>query len=176
MFTKQRRSTVIYLVLVVALFLCGYLISGLFRSTMDDPKVVPTTVSVLPSFQPLPVLAKEEKPDWKECVVTTYDDPRPSKWVYHGRNTASGEIFSNHELTAAVKYGKGKRPIVPFGTLIEVKKGNRTVIVRVTDTGSYSPKKFWLDLSGAAMRKLLDDWECTKVNATYRILESPVYN
>ena len=47
---------------------------------------------------------------------------------FHGRKTASGEIYHKDSLTAAHK-------ILPFGTVVKVinLKRNTSVIVRVTD-------------------------------------------
>ena len=67
---------------------------------------------------------------------------------FHGRQTASGEIYNKDSMTCAhLKY--------PFGTMLKVRNplNNRTVIVRVTDRGPYS-KRFVIDLSKAAAREL----------------------
>ncbi|MBO7137782.1 MAG: septal ring lytic transglycosylase RlpA family protein [Bacteroidaceae bacterium] len=67
---------------------------------------------------------------------------------FHGRRTASGEIYNKDSMTCAhLKF--------PFGTLLKVRNplNDRTVIVRVTDRGPYS-KRFILDLSRAAAREL----------------------
>ena len=49
---------------------------------------------------------------------------------FEGNLTANGEIFDPNELTAAHR-------TLEFGTLLEVSKGDRTVIVRVNDRGPY---------------------------------------
>lgn len=67
---------------------------------------------------------------------------------FHGRRTASGEIYHKDSMTCAhLKY--------PFGTVLKVRNplNDKTVIVRVTDRGPYS-KRFVLDLSRAAAREL----------------------
>ena len=67
---------------------------------------------------------------------------------FHGRRTASGEIYNKDSMTCAhLKF--------PFGTMLKVRNplNDRTVIVRVTDRGPYS-KRFVLDLSRAAAREL----------------------
>ena len=61
---------------------------------------------------------------------------------YHGRVTASGEVFDMNELTAAHNY-------LPFGTRLKCSLGDRSVIVRVTDRGPVVPGRD-LDLSRAA--------------------------
>ena len=49
---------------------------------------------------------------------------------YHGRTTASGEIFNAYGLSAAHRY-------LPFGTRLRVSRGNRSVIVRINDRGPF---------------------------------------
>lgn len=66
---------------------------------------------------------------------------------FHGRRTASGEIFNAHGMTAAHR-------TLPFGTRIRVTNtaNNRSVVVRITDDGPHVPGRV-LDLSqGAAAR------------------------
>nr|WP_322743576.1 septal ring lytic transglycosylase RlpA family protein [Romeria gracilis] len=63
---------------------------------------------------------------------------------FHGRLTATGEIFDQNELTVAHK-------TLPFGTLLKVRNllNDRMVIVRVNDRGPYVGDRS-LDLSRAA--------------------------
>jgi rare lipoprotein A len=67
---------------------------------------------------------------------------------FHGRKSASGEIYHKDSLTAAHK-------ILPFGTVVKVTnlKRNTSVIVRVTDRLPMSSKR-QIDLSLAAAREL----------------------
>ncbi len=67
---------------------------------------------------------------------------------WHGRLTASGEIFDQDRLTAAHKR-------LPFGTLVRVKnlRNGRTVTVRITDRGPYGKGRI-IDLSRAGARRL----------------------
>ena len=67
---------------------------------------------------------------------------------FHGRKTASGEIYDKNGYTCAhLKY--------KLGTLLKVKHldSGKEVIVKVTDRGPYS-KKFTIDLSYAAAKDL----------------------
>lgn len=67
---------------------------------------------------------------------------------FHGRRTASGEIYNKDSMTCAhLKY--------PFGTILKVRNpiNNRTVYVRVTDRGPYHKHRI-IDLSRAAAREL----------------------
>ncbi|MEJ5261888.1 MAG: septal ring lytic transglycosylase RlpA family protein [Ignavibacterium sp.] len=67
---------------------------------------------------------------------------------YHGKKTASGEVYNMNDLTAA-------HPGLPFGVLLLVKnlKNNRTVIVRVNDRMPDFKGRV-IDLSLAAAKKL----------------------
>jgi hypothetical protein len=67
---------------------------------------------------------------------------------FHGRLTATGEIFDQHELTAAHK-------TLPFGTRLKVRNllNDKTVVVRINDRGPYIGNRS-LDLSHAAAQCL----------------------
>jgi len=67
---------------------------------------------------------------------------------FHGRLTATGEIFNQHELTAAHK-------TLPFGTVLKVRNllNDNTVVVRINDRGPYIGDRS-LDLSYAAAQCL----------------------
>ncbi|WP_242028317.1 septal ring lytic transglycosylase RlpA family protein [Pseudanabaena sp. FACHB-2040] len=67
---------------------------------------------------------------------------------FHGRQTATGEIFNQHELTAA-------HPSLPFGTYLKVhnRANGRSIVVRVNDRGPYVGERS-LDLSYAAAQCL----------------------
>lgn len=64
---------------------------------------------------------------------------------FHGRLTANGERFNQWALTAAHK-------TLPFGTLVRVTHGKKSVVVRINDRGPFTPGRT-IDLSrGAAMK------------------------
>ena len=67
---------------------------------------------------------------------------------FHGRRTASGEIFNKNAMTAAHRS-------LPFGTKIKVTnlRNGRTVLVRVNDRGPHAPGRM-IDLSQAAAKKI----------------------
>jgi hypothetical protein len=67
---------------------------------------------------------------------------------FHGRQTANGERFNQHELTAAHK-------TLPFGTRLKVRNrlNGKTVVVRINDRGPYVGQRV-LDLSKAAAQCL----------------------
>ncbi len=67
---------------------------------------------------------------------------------FHGRRTASGEVFSNNKFTAAHR-------TLPFGTFVTVtnlSNGN-TVQVKINDRGPHN-KAFIIDVSQAAAKEL----------------------
>jgi len=68
--------------------------------------------------------------------------------AFHGRKTASGELFDMHALTAAHRK-------LAFGTRVRVTNRNngRQVVVRINDRGPYSGGRL-IDVSYAAARKL----------------------
>lgn len=67
---------------------------------------------------------------------------------FHGRRTASGEVFHQDSLTAAHK-------TLPFGTLVRVTnlRNNQSVVVKVNDRGMKGKNRV-IDLSKAAAREL----------------------
>ena len=97
-----------------------------------------------------------------KCEISVYSD------YFHGRRTASGIRFSQKEYTCAVSRGNLKR--FPFGSRVTLHYKGKHVIVTVTDTGSYKPKKtvHWFDLSKEAMKKLLGDNYYTRVVGTWK--------
>jgi rare lipoprotein A (peptidoglycan hydrolase) len=70
---------------------------------------------------------------------------------FHGRATANGEIYNQHDLTVAHKS-------LPFGTYLQVRnlRNDKTVVVRVNDRGPYVGDRS-LDLSNAAAQCLGSD-------------------
>lgn len=67
---------------------------------------------------------------------------------FHGRKTASGEIYNMHAMTAAHR----TLPLPSYARVTNVANG-RTVIVRVNDRGPFIKGRV-IDLSYAAARKL----------------------
>jgi rare lipoprotein A len=67
---------------------------------------------------------------------------------FHGRQTASGELFNQEDLTAA-------HPVLPIGTRVRVTKldTNQSVDVEINDRGPFVDGRI-IDLSLAAARAL----------------------
>lgn len=62
---------------------------------------------------------------------------------YHGKRTASGEKFDVRAMTAA-------HPTLPLGSMVEVRHGRKTVMVRINDRCG----RCGIDLSPAAADRL----------------------
>lgn len=67
---------------------------------------------------------------------------------FHGRRTASGEIYNMYDLTAAHK-------TLPFGTRVRVTRRDTgsSVVVRINDRGPFVRRRI-IDLSFAAAKKI----------------------
>ncbi len=84
-------------------------------------------------------------------VTVGYEETGRASWYgypYHGRRTASGEVYDMTQMTAAHR-------TLPFGTwlLVENRLNGQAVEVRVTDRGPFADDRI-LDLSAAAARVL----------------------
>jgi rare lipoprotein A len=84
-------------------------------------------------------------------VFVGYEETGPASWYghpYHGRATASGEVFNMNQMTAAHR-------TLPHGTwlLVENRLNGRTAEVRINDRGPFVGDRV-LDLSYAAARVL----------------------
>lgn len=67
---------------------------------------------------------------------------------FHGRRTASGEVFNQHSMTAAHRH-------LPFGTKVRVinETTGRSVVVRINDRGPFKHGRV-IDLSKSAAQEL----------------------
>ncbi|KMQ50768.1 Rare lipoprotein A [Chitinispirillum alkaliphilum] len=67
---------------------------------------------------------------------------------FHGRQTANGEIFDMHKLTAAHKD-------LPFNTVVRVTNlnNNRSIVVRINDRGPFVENRV-IDLSYRAAQQI----------------------
>ncbi|MFV2072365.1 MAG: septal ring lytic transglycosylase RlpA family protein [Thermoanaerobaculales bacterium] len=97
---------------------------------MKQPSTRPAT--------PAPV----ERGDTEKGVASWYGEP------YHGRRTASGEVYDMHQLTAAHK-------TLPFDTIVRVTRRDTgaEVEVRINDRGPFIEGRI-IDLSFAAAEKI----------------------
>lgn len=93
------------------------------------------------------VLIPEKKVIFKE----RYFEKGYASWYgseFHGKKTASGEIYNKNAMTGAHK-------TLPFGTKVKVTRvdNGKSVIIRINDRGPFR-KGFIVDLSEAAAKKL----------------------
>lgn len=84
-------------------------------------------------------------------VKKGYTETGIASWYghpYHGRRTASGEIYDMNKLTAAHR-------TLPFGVWVEVenRKNKRRVDLRITDRGPFIDGRI-IDVSKAAAESL----------------------
>jgi rare lipoprotein A len=94
---------------------------------------------VKPSQPPSPPVEE----GWTEKgIASWYGEP------YHGRRTASGEIYDMHEMTAAHK-------TLAFGSMVKVNRRDTgaDVVVRINDRGPFIEGRI-IDLSFAAAKKI----------------------
>jgi rare lipoprotein A len=98
--------------------------------------------------------SKPEEPPQQEALIpriTRYIKQGIASWYgprFHGRKTATGEIFDMYAMTAAHK----TLPIPSYAQVTNL-ENNRSVIVRINDRGPYVGNRL-LDLSYAAAKKL----------------------
>ncbi len=101
----------------------------------EAPAVIAEPVAA-PADKPAPSIA--ERPEVHRGLASWYG-PR-----FHGKRTASGEVYNMYALTAA-------HPFLPFGTLVRVRNliSGKMVDVRVNDRGPFIKRRV-IDLSKAA--------------------------
>ncbi|MFB0490177.1 rare lipoprotein A [Methylobacterium sp. OAE515] len=84
------------------------------------------------------------------CLVLAGSVPcaqaETASWYGSGRRTANGEHFVPDGLTAAHR-------TLPFGTLVRVTYGGRSVVVRINDRGPFIAGRA-IDLSRGAARAI----------------------
>jgi rare lipoprotein A len=95
--------------------------------------------------------AAKTKKKSEAASQTTYKEVGEASWYgpgFHGRETASGDIFDQRDMTAA-------HPTLPLGTEVEVTnlENKKKVEVEITDRGPYVKDRV-IDLSKGAAKKL----------------------
>ena len=106
---------------------------------------VAATASQGQSYSPTGEAAPPAEGDWvaiREGIASWYGKK------FHGKRTASGEIFDQNAMTAAHRW-------LPFGTMIRVtnRQSGESVIVRVNDRGPFIKGRI-VDLSMAAAARI----------------------
>lgn len=108
------------------------------------------------SIDLFPVSKEESVKDLPEAKWNVIFLKTKASWYggkFHGRKTASGDIFNKNDFTFARKKSLGH--IFPFGSEIRVTNllNGKSVIVKCNDTGSLTKDRS-IDLSQAAMKEL----------------------
>jgi len=114
------------------------------------PDAVPRVVAIPQGAPNLPYEIKgetyepenEDVPLVETGIASWYGHP------FHGRRTATGEVYDMNAMTAAHK----TMPL-PSYAVVRNPKNRREVVVRVNDRGPFKPGRI-IDLSRAAARKL----------------------
>lgn len=93
----------------------------------------------------------EDDSDSQENEAEKFYQKGYASWYgreFHGKTTASGEIFDMNEMTAAHK-------TLPFGTIVEVKNlsNGKSVRMKINDRGPYRGNRI-IDLSFAGAREI----------------------
>jgi rare lipoprotein A len=114
--------------------------SGPTRMPLPAP-VIPPIVAPVPAPR-APVPAPQPPVAVQTGIASWYGKP------FHGRRTASGEVFNMHAMTAAHR----TMPLPSYARVRNPANG-REVIVRVNDRGPYKPGRI-IDLSYAAAKRL----------------------
>lgn len=131
----------------------------------DSIEELTKTVDVtVPTEQKTKTQAKDIVNKSKKSLQTKYGSASFYGPGFHGRKTASGEVFNQNALTAAHR-------TLPFGTKLRVTctTTGRSVVVRVNDRGPFHGNRV-LDLSlGSAKAIGMVDRGVTKVK--YEILK-----
>ena len=131
---------------ITVVFLVAVFASGCAHQTPRASTPAPTTTPApKPTLAPRP--ADEPKDEAKKGktekgLASWYGEP------YHGRRTASGEIYDMHEMTAAHR-------TLPFGTMVKVERRDTgaDVKLRITDRGPFIKGRI-IDLSYAGAKKI----------------------
>lgn len=133
---------------------------------IDSIEELTKTVDVtVPTEQKTKTQAKDIVNKSKKSLQTKYGSASFYGPGFHGRKTASGEVFNQNALTAAHR-------TLPFGTKLRVTctTTGRSVVVRVNDRGPFAGRNRVLDLSlGSAKAIGMVDRGVTKVK--YEILK-----
>ena len=132
---------------------------------IDSIEELTKTVDVtVPTEQKTKTQAKDIVNKSKKSLQTKYGSASFYGPGFHGRKTASGEVFNQNALTAAHR-------TLPFGTKLRVTctATGRSVVVRVNDRGPFHSNRV-IDLSlGSAKAIGMVDRGVTKVK--YEILK-----
>lgn len=156
---KIKLSSKLFASFILTLLLSLTLLMGLkansgFEDSNDainDTLKIDTNSVLVDSTQLVTI--KNDSVEVKEDYTLEYYQTGGASWYglgdgYHGRKTASGEIFNTYAMTAAHKKLK-------FGTIVRVTnlKNEKWVDVKINDRGPFVKGRV-IDLSYAAKNKI----------------------
>jgi len=154
------------IVKLTLLILCVIVIGCSRRVYLDSP-----VKEIIPEEQDGIIYLSEEdqtlnKPanDAPQVVKVEYGKASYYADKFHGKPTASGELYDRNKLTAAHK-------TLPFGTLCRVTNttNKKNVTVRINDRGPFIKGRI-IDLSYQAMR-LLDGLRAGEIDVMVEVLK-----
>ncbi len=139
---QRRQCAALWLVVALCALLSGCAHQGAQQPTVRPAAPEPTPAEVAPVPTPRPAPEPVEEGWTEKGIASWYGEP------YHGRRTASGEIYDMHDLTAAHK-------TLAFGSVVKVTRRDTgaDVKVRVNDRGPFIEGRI-IDLSYAAAKKV----------------------
>ena len=129
----------------IALLVLGLcILVGCAHQGTKPPSARPVAPAQTPTeAAPTPVPTPRVEEGWTEKgLASWYGEP------YHGRRTASGEVYDMHEMTAAHK-------TLAFGSVVKVRRRDTgaEVEVRINDRGPFIEGRI-IDLSFAAAKRI----------------------
>lgn len=140
----QRRLLSIYILATVFISGCASQKPPRATAPLPEPERRETAAPE-PTPTPQPVKKPKRKPkkgSSEKGLASWYGEP------YHGRRTASGEIYDMHKMTAAHR-------TLAFGTMVKVTRRDTgaDVTVRINDRGPFVKGRI-IDLSFAAAQRI----------------------
>lgn len=137
----QKLTAIVTLALLAA---CG---GGKNQSSDTVSPKTPVKVGHYKVGEPYQIKGRWYRPKYK----ASYDQTGIASWYgepFHGRDTANGETFDRHGISAA-------HPTLPLPSIVEVTnlENGRSLVVRVNDRGPFHNNRL-IDLSEAAAHEL----------------------
>jgi rare lipoprotein A len=137
---RPRATGLVTLLLVAGCSTLPEPVGGSARTPLPAPVIPPIAAPALAPRTPTPSPAPSAAV--QTGIASWYGKP------FHGRRTASGEVFNMHAMTAAHR-------TMPLPTWARVRNpaNGREIVVRINDRGPYKPGRI-IDLSYAAAKRL----------------------
>jgi rare lipoprotein A len=157
--SRPKDSSLIGATLLVAILSLAPILPVSAQSTKPDSQAKPSALSTISAK----LSAKAQKafpPKLLSGIASWYGKP------FHGRRTASGQIYDMNKLTAA-------HPTLPLSSQVLVKNphNGKVVVITVTDRGPYFKNRV-IDLSREAAKQL-GILSSGIAYVTYSVLPSP---